>query len=60
MGFEPRAAERLRLAVQSANGALDDIAHLIATTAVAQEDEPAVAAGRSGKDGGRPRGQTAA
>jgi hypothetical protein len=30
MGFEPRAAERLRLVVASASGALDDIAHLLA------------------------------
>jgi hypothetical protein len=29
MGFEPRAAQRLRRAVASANGALDDVAHLL-------------------------------
>ena len=30
MGYEPRAAERLRRAVAAGRGALDDIAHLIA------------------------------
>lgn len=33
MGIEPRAAERLRMAVASAGGALDDIAHMIGTPA---------------------------
>jgi hypothetical protein len=41
MGFEPRAAERLRLAVLSANGALDDIAHLIGAASDEPETQPA-------------------
>jgi hypothetical protein len=60
MGFEPRAAERLRLAVASAKGALDDIAHLIASTAATEGEEPSMTAARSEQDGGRPRGRTAA
>ena len=38
MGFEPRAAERLRLAVASAQGALDDIAGLIGETHDTEEE----------------------
>ena len=39
MGFEPRAAERLRMMVASAHGALDDIAGMIGD-ATEQEESP--------------------
>jgi hypothetical protein len=59
MGFEPRAAQRLRMAVESANGALDDIGHLIANTAVA-EKAGLVADVDQTKRQRLPRGRTAA
>jgi hypothetical protein len=59
MGFEPRAAQRLRMAVESANGALDDIADLIANTAIAEEDGPVTDVNHK-KSRGLPRGRTAA
>jgi len=45
MGFEPRAAERLRLAIASAQGALDDIAGMLGE-ATDQEASPAAGAVR--------------
>ncbi len=50
MGFEPRAAERLRMAVSSAGGALDDIAHMIGTPTereTQEERDPGPAAPRT-------------
>ncbi len=50
MGFEPRAADRLRLAVLSAKGALDDIAHLIGAAGDEMEKQPASEATVAGQD----------
>jgi hypothetical protein len=43
MGFEPRAAERLRMMVASAKGGLDDIAHLIGEASDPGDPAPATA-----------------